>query len=98
MQGTGQGRILASFMYKVYINGLPTELNNDSFVVAINGLNVSCPFSADEISLLDLYPSSFQNSMDNRLKWNYEFNHANSAVITFGEDKRAHKRQMNVRE
>ena len=35
-QGTGQGRILAPFMYKVYINGLLTELDNHSFTIAIN--------------------------------------------------------------
>ena len=35
MQGTGQGRILTAVIYKEYINGLLTELNDHSFAIAI---------------------------------------------------------------
>ena len=43
-QGTGQGRILAIFMYKVYVNGLLTVLSsNHCYVILINGLRVPSP-------------------------------------------------------
>ena len=35
-QGTGQGRILAPFMYKVYINSLLNELTNHCYAIPIN--------------------------------------------------------------
>ena len=37
-KGTGQGRILVPFMYKVYINSLAVELTEHSFAVSINML------------------------------------------------------------
>ena len=38
LQGSGQGRILAPFMHKVYINGLLKELLNHCLVISINQL------------------------------------------------------------
>ena len=87
MQGTGQGRILAPFMYKVYTNGSLIQLDNDSFTIATNGLTVSYSSFADDILLLNLYPSSLQISMDScydySYKWKFEFNHTNSGGVTF---------------
>ena len=40
MQGTGQGRLLAPFMYKVYINGLLTELTSHSCPLSLNNLSL----------------------------------------------------------
>ena len=37
-QGTGQGRIIAPFMYKVYINALLNTLTNHAYPIFINGL------------------------------------------------------------
>ena len=34
-QGTGQGRILAPFMYKVYINSLLNELMNHCYAISL---------------------------------------------------------------
>ena len=34
-QGTGQGRILAPFMYKVYINALLNTLTNHAYAISI---------------------------------------------------------------
>ena len=71
-------------MYKVFINGLLVELNSHSFSIAVNGLTVSCLSFADDISLLDQYPSSLQISMDScydyNLKWRYEFNHTKTSL------------------
>ena len=40
-QGTGQGRILAPFMHKVYINALLNTLTKYAYTIFINGLHVS---------------------------------------------------------
>ena len=56
-QGTGQGRILAPFMYKIYINSLIKELSSHSYAVFINSIKLTSPTFADDISLLALQPS-----------------------------------------
>ena len=53
-QGTGQGRILAPFMYKIYINALLIALTNHAYVININSL--PSPSFADDISLLAIQP------------------------------------------
>ena len=40
LKGAELGRILALFMYKVYINGLLNELNNHNFGISIDGLTL----------------------------------------------------------
>ena len=62
-QGTGQGRILAPFMYKVYINGLLNVLSNHCYAIFISGLSLSCPSFADDISLITLHASLLQSLM-----------------------------------
>ena len=42
-QGTGQGRILAPVMYKVYINGLLRTLTQHSCALSINSLRLTSP-------------------------------------------------------
>ena len=39
-QGTGQGRILAPFMYKVYINSLLQKLSNHCYAISIDSLSL----------------------------------------------------------
>ena len=43
LQGTGQGRILAPFMYKVYINSLLKVLTDHCYAISINRLNLPSP-------------------------------------------------------
>ena len=50
-QGTGQGRILAPFMYKVYLNSLLNELTSHCYTVSINRLTLPSPSFADDIAL-----------------------------------------------
>ena len=80
-------RIIAPFMYKVYINGLWTEINNHRSAVVINRLALFGPSFADDISLLTLYPSFLHtfvdDSYDYSLKLRYEFNHTKSGTIIF---------------
>ena len=48
-QGTGQGRILAPFMCKVYTNALLKELSSHGHGVSINTLRLTSPSFADAI-------------------------------------------------
>ena len=101
-QGTGQGRILAPFMYKVYVNGLLTVLSNHCYAILTNGLRVPSPSFADEISLLTLHPSFLKTFMNTcnlyGIKWRYDFNHSKSGVVTFGETKPHHFESLKNRE
>ena len=93
-QGRGDGRILAPFMYKVYVNGLLNVLSNHCYAIFINGLRIPSPLLVDVISLLTLYPSFLKTFMNtcNRygIKWKCDFNHSKSGIVTFGETKAQH--------
>ena len=54
LQGTGQGRILAPFMYKVYINELLKELTQHSCALSLKSISLTSPSFADDITLLNL--------------------------------------------
>ena len=56
-KGTGQGRILAPFMYKVYINSLLNTLVEHSLAISINCLRLTTPSFADDVTLLALFPT-----------------------------------------
>ena len=51
-QGTGQGRILAPFMYKVYVNGLLCVLTNHCYAIFVNGQRIPSSSFADNITVL----------------------------------------------
>ena len=57
LQGTGQGRIPAPIMYKVYINGLLNELTQHSCALSLYSISLTFPSFADDISLLSIYPT-----------------------------------------
>ena len=101
LQGTGQGRILAPFMYKVYINELLNELTQHSCALSLNSISLTSPSFADDITLLSIYRtflSTFMNMCyEYSIKWRYEFNHLKSGIVTFGETKRVHSEAMKVR-
>ena len=95
------GRILAPFMYKVYINSLLNVLSNHCYAIFISGLRLSCPSFADDISLITLHASFLQSLMTKcvrySLQWRYEFNHTKSGVVTLGESKPSHLAAMQNR-
>ena len=97
LQGTGQGRILAAFMYKVYINSLLKVLTDHCYAISINRLSLPSSSFADDISLLALYPSFLKTFMNICRKygitWRYEFNHTKSGVVRFDETKPMHSQQ-----
>ena len=101
-QGTGQGRILAPFMYKVYINSLLKELSDHCFAISINTLWMPAPSFADDICLIALHQcllKTLMNKCHNYCKtWRYQLNHSKSGVVTFGETKPIHCKSMKERE
>ena len=101
LQGTGQRRILAPFMYKVYINGLLNVLTNHCYSLSMNRLSLPSPSFADDVMLSALYPTFLHTFMEMcneySIKWQYEFNHLMSGVVTFGECKLVHYENMNER-
>ena len=100
-QGSGQGRIVAPFLYKVFINRLLFIISNDPFLLLIENIPVGCQTFADDLTLLALFPSFLQHLMsivfDFSIKWCYEFNHTKSGVILFGESKIQHARNTMSR-
>ena len=100
-QGTGQGRILAPFMYKISINSLLEELSSHSYAVFINSIKLTSPTFADDISFIALQPSFLQTFLkicfQYSLKWRYEFNNSKSGLVTFGETKSIHFKSMQDR-
>ena len=63
-QGTGQGRLLAPSMYKVYINDLHKTLSEHCFAISINSSSLPSPSFADDVTLLALFPSFLQTLMN----------------------------------
>ena len=100
-QGTGQGRLLAPFMYKFYINGLLKTLSEHCFAISINSLSFLSPSFADDVTLLELFPSFLQTLMNlchnYSLRWRYQSNHMKSGVVTFRECKPIHSKLMKER-
>ena len=96
--GSGQGRIVAPFLYKVFINRLLIIISNDPFSLSIENIPVGCPTFADDLTLLALFPSFLQHLMsivfDFSIKWRYEFNHNKSGVVVLGESKIQHAKNM----
>ena len=95
-------RILAPFMYKVYINSLLNEPTNHCYAISINQLSLPSPSFADDIALLALYPTFLTSLLGMcykySTKWRYEFNHTKSGVVTYGETKPVHFEEMKERE
>ena len=100
-QGTGQGRILAPFMYKVYINSLLNELPEHNSAICIDSMKLSAPSFADNISLRVSYPTFPQLFMNTAyeysLKWRYELNNVKSDTVNYGGSKPSHFANMQER-
>ena len=62
LQGTGQGRILSSFMYKVYMNGLSNALTNHCYSISVNRLSFPSPSFADDVRCQHCIPPSSTRS------------------------------------
>ena len=89
-------------MYKVYINVLLNTFTNHAYAISINGLRVSSPSLADDISLLATQQSFLAVLMHIcyccSLKWRYEFNNSKSGVVTLGETKAEYYQSIKMHE
>ena len=92
--GTGQGRILATFMYKVYSNGLLCVLTNHLLCDIHKRATNTSPSFADDITLFALHPFFLKRFMSICYKYGikrrHEFNHCKSGIVTSGESKPQH--------
>ena len=101
-QGTRQGRILAPFIYKVYVNGQLCVITNHCYAIFINGLSTPSPSFADDITLLTLHPSFLKTFMNICYKCGIEMEiriqSFQERIVTFGESKPQHFESMKNRE
>ena len=63
-QRTGKGRILAPFMYKVYINSLLHVLSGHNYAICIRNRQLTFTSFVDDITLHALHPSFLNVFMD----------------------------------
>ena len=101
LQGTGQGRILSAFMYKIYINELIKTISDCEYSLSIGPLKLGSPTFADDMTLLSLFPSFLQFLMKKAFgysqKWRFDYNETKSGVVTFGEHGPTHFREKSCR-
>ena len=100
-QGSGQGRILAPFMYKVYINRLIERVCNSKYSLVIDNLRTGSPTFADDLTLLSLLPSFLRHLMHQVTQyskiWRYDYNQSKSGVVVFGESRVLNYREKQAR-
>ena len=100
-QGSGQGRILAPFMSKVYINRLIETVSNSKYSLVIDNLKIGSPTFADDMTLLSLFPSFLRHLMHELTQyskiWRYDHNQSKIGDVVFGELRVQHYREEQVR-
>ena len=69
LQGTGQGRILAAFMCKNYLNELIKIVVDCEYSLSIGPLKLGSPTFADSVTLLTLFPTFLQLLMDKTFRY-----------------------------
>ena len=100
-QGSGQGRILALFMYKVYINSLMRKICDLKVRICLTNRFCSSPAFADDMMLLGLHASALSSlircAYDYCCKWRYEYYNEKSGIVVFGETPAMIGRMINTR-
>ena len=100
-QGSGQGKILAPFIYKVYINSLIRKICDLKVGICLTNRFCSAPTFADDMTLLGLHASALSTlircAYDYCCKWRYEYHNEKSGIVVFGETPAMHGRMINTR-
>ena len=101
-QGSGQERILAPFMYKVYVNQLLMELCQLDIGITLFNYNVSALSFEDDMTLIACFRSCLntmiQLAYTYSCSWRYQFNYGKTGVVIFGECAVIHFKNMKVRQ
>ena len=101
LQGSGQGRILAPFLYKVFINQLLREICQLKFGTSLFNYDLPCPSFADDMTLVSCYPSCLnvlmQLAYQYSCNWRYQFSYTKTSVVAFGESAAEHNKNKQTR-
>ena len=89
LQGILQGAPCSMFMFQVFINELLNLLTSSIYCITVNGVKVSCPAYADDITVLSLSSEGLQPLLSIAhkfsLKWRLSFNSDKCKVLKFGD-------------
>ena len=95
-QGVGQGRVLSSWFFLLFIDDLIRELRNLNSGIQVYGIDIPCILLADDTTLASTSPKGLQTSLDTvyqyACKWRLTYNGSKSTCIVFS---RSNKRQDN---
>ena len=98
LQGSGQGRILAPFLYKVFINQLLREICHVKLRASLFSYDLSCPSFADDMTMVSCYPSCLNALMQfDSCNWRYQFSYTKTSVVGFGESPAEHSKNKQTR-
>ncbi|MES9903493.1 MAG: reverse transcriptase domain-containing protein [Sedimenticola sp.] len=85
-QGVRQGGVLSTELYKVYINSLLEELEQNSVGLHIGNIYIGCPTCADDVALLSTSQSELQTMLNVACRYSkqhrYMLHPSKSKVIT----------------
>ena len=90
LQGIHQGAPCSMFMFQVFVNELLLMLKRSCYCIKLNGIRISSPAYADDLTIISLSSEGLQAllSIANRFsrKWRLSFNSDKCKILVFGED------------
>ena len=96
LQDSGQGRILASFIYRMFLNQLLRETCQLKLGASLFNYDLSCLSFADDMTLVSLCPSCLnvlvQLACRYSCNWRYQFSYTKTSVVAFGESPAEHNK------
>ena len=101
LQSSGQRKILAPFLCKVFINQLLREICQLKLCASLFSCDLSCPSFADDMTLVACYPSCVNVIMQlacwYSCNWRYQFSHTKTSMAAFGESSAEHSNNKQTR-
>ena len=88
LQGVGQGKILSTHCYKIYVDNLLDRLENSTYGYQIGGTYVGSPTCADDVILIASNPTDLQTQLnavaDYAKQEHYVIHPQKSYCVTYG--------------